>query len=33
MELHFLVAGTHQVIDDMGGRGVAAGAAEPFATC
>ena len=30
MELDFLVACSNEVVDDVGGRGVAAGAAEPF---
>lgn len=30
MQLYLLVASTHEVVDDVGGRRVAAGAAEPF---
>lgn len=31
MELHLLVPRADQVIDDMGGRGIATSTAEPFA--
>ena len=32
MQLNLLVASANQMIDDVGGRGVAAGAAEPLVT-
>ena len=33
MELDFFVSRSHEMVDNMRRRGVAAGAAKPFATC
>ena len=33
MQLYLLVAGTNEMVDNVGGRGIAASAAEPLAAC
>ena len=33
MQLYLLVAGTNEMVNNVGGRGIAASAAEPLAAC